>query len=80
MNTDRAVQNYSSSRILNFARVLSVCLAVGILLAPVLILFLVPMARGGMALTATAFLVLFAGSMSFLTNAKLEMVFIGTAT
>lgn len=80
MSTDKAVDYYSSSRIKSVVRVFSVCIAVGILLVPVYLLFLVPMARGVMAITASAFLVLFAGIMTFMTGAKLDFVFVGTAT
>ena len=79
-NGDEMARYYDKSSVSNLARVISVCLVVGILLAPVFLLFLVPMARGLMALTASAFLFLFAAVLSFMTDAKLEVIFIGTAT
>ena len=71
---------YSTRRLSNFASVLSVSTAVGILLVPVFLLFLVPMTRGMMALTASAFLLLFSVAMSFMTGAKVHEIFVGTAT
>ena len=80
MNQAPFADYYSKARLSNLARAFSVCLVVGILLAPVFILFLVPLARGFMALIAAAFLVLFAGMLTWMTESKLEVVFVGTAT
>ena len=61
-------------------KLLSVCIAVGVLMLPVYLLFLVQMDRGYMAVIITVFLVLFTALITFMTGAKLEKIFVGTAT
>ena len=76
---DQMGRYYDKPSVSNLARVISVCLVVGILLAPVLLLFLVPMARGLMVLTTSTFLIYFAAVLSFMTT-TFEVLFVGTAT
>ena len=56
-----------------------VSLAVGLLLIPVFILFLVPMSRALMAVTASICLIAFTVVISAVTGAKVQEVFFGTA-
>jgi hypothetical protein len=58
---------------------LCVSLAVGILLVPAYILFLVPMSKPMMTVTTTIFLLACSVILSIFTGAKVQEVFFGTA-
>ncbi|KAH6710668.1 hypothetical protein BKA61DRAFT_612157 [Leptodontidium sp. MPI-SDFR-AT-0119] len=77
---DRLVTYYSASRLKAFAGLLLVLTTVGILLAPVFLLFLIPMSRSLMAVTASIFIILFSVVVSVVTGAQVYEVFVSTAT
>ncbi|TVY83149.1 hypothetical protein LSUE1_G002655 [Lachnellula suecica] len=80
MTSDPRVNYYSDTRLSTTGMIPSVSLIVGILLIPEFVLFLVPMTRGAMAVTATSFIFLFAIMVSTIAQARLHEVFFGTAT
>ena len=73
------MHHYSSFRLAIFSKILLVSLAVGVLLAPVFLLFLVSMTRLEMAMTVFAFVLLFCVMMSITSDAKTQEVLMGTA-
>ncbi|CZR64641.1 uncharacterized protein PAC_14539 [Phialocephala subalpina] len=79
-DTENSVTYYSEGKMDHLRHAMSVSLAIIVLLAPVFLLFLVPMTRVKMVFTAAAFIVPFAMIMSYMTGAKDAEVFIGTAT
>ncbi|KAH7308779.1 hypothetical protein BKA65DRAFT_519887 [Rhexocercosporidium sp. MPI-PUGE-AT-0058] len=77
---EKRVTYYSATRFKAFAGMLLVLTTVGILLTPVFLLFLIPMSRSLMAVTASIFIVLFSVVMSVVTGAEVYKVFVSTAT
>lgn len=77
---DPNVNIYSSTRLSALGKVVGVSLAVALLLIPVFLLFLIPMTRGAMAVTALSFVFFFSLVVSTMTPAKIHEVFFGTAT
>lgn len=73
------VDYYSKDRLALFAILLQVCLVAVLFLVPVFLLFLVPMSRAVMAVTASTFLLAFTVTISLWTGAKVQEVFFGTA-
>lgn len=73
------MERYSSAKLSVFSKILLVSLAVGVLLIPIYLLFLVTMTRLDMALTVSAFMLLFCVVMCSTTDAKAQEVLIGTA-
>lgn len=71
---------YSASRLKFWGGLLLVLTTVGILLTPVFLLFLIPMSRSLMAVTASIFIVLFSVVVSVITGAQVYKVFVSTAT
>jgi uncharacterized membrane protein len=77
---DKQVKYYSDTRLNLLESVLVVSLAVGILLLPVYILFLIPMSRPMMSLTITSFILPFCMILIALSGkANQYQVFVGTA-
>ncbi|PVH80175.1 hypothetical protein DL98DRAFT_532376 [Cadophora sp. DSE1049] len=74
------VEYYSASLLKVWGGLLLVLTTVGILLIPVFLLFLVPMSRSLMAVTASIFIVLFSVVVSVVTGAQVYKVFVSTAT
>lgn len=60
-------------------RVVTVALAVGFLLTPVFLLFLVSMTRAGMVLVVFGFVLAFSITMSVVSGARTQDLLIGTA-
>jgi hypothetical protein len=60
-------------------KLLTLSFAVGILISPVFLLFLVPMKRESMAWMVFAFVVAFSVTLSVVTEAKVQEVLVGTA-
>jgi len=73
------IDHFKDKRIEIVVNTIAVCLAVALLLTPVLLLFLVSMSRGAMAATVVGFVLAFAVIMSVVTDAKAEQILIGTA-
>jgi hypothetical protein len=78
--SDPNVNYYSQARLSIIGKMLFVSLAVGLLLIPIFLLFLVTMSRGVMAMIALGFVFLFGLVVSTTTNAKVHEIFFGTAT
>jgi hypothetical protein len=78
-NTDPWVDHYAKGRLVVFVKLVTLSFAVGILLAPVLLLFLVPMKREAMAWMVFGFVLAFSVTLSAVTEAKVQEVLIGTA-
>ncbi|KAH7409599.1 hypothetical protein BKA64DRAFT_665364 [Cadophora sp. MPI-SDFR-AT-0126] len=76
---DPWVDHYAKSRLAILIKALAVALAVGMLLVPVLLLFLVSMSRQTMAGTVFGFVLAFSITMSIVTEAKVHEILIGTA-
>lgn len=74
-----AVDRYSSIKLSIVSKILLVSLAVGILLLPIYLLFLVSMTRWEMATTVSAFMLLFCSVICSTTDAKTLEVFMATA-
>jgi hypothetical protein len=77
---DQSVFYYSPSRLGGVVQVLMVSTVMGILLIPVYLLFLVPMSHLMMAITSTAFIILFAIIMTVVAEGRIYEIFVGTAT
>lgn len=77
---DPSLTFYSSSKLRGWAAFFLVLTTVGFLLTPVFLLFLVPMSRAMMAVTASIFIVLFSVLVSVVTGAQVYKVFVSTAT
>ncbi|KAH8799915.1 hypothetical protein F5882DRAFT_514544 [Hyaloscypha sp. PMI_1271] len=77
---DQSVSYYSPSRLRGVVQVLMVSTVMGILLIPVYLLFLVPMSHLMMAITSTAFIILFAIIMTVVAEGRIYEIFVGTAT
>lgn len=73
------VHMYSHQRLENITRTLTVIIAVGFLLTPVFILFLVAMSRAAMVLTVFAFVLAFSIMMSLVSGARTQDLLLGTA-
>lgn len=73
------VHMYSHSPLATLTRVFAVALAVGFLLIPVFILFLVAMSRAAMVLTVFAFVLAFSVMISVVSGARTQDLLIGTA-
>ncbi|PVH80177.1 hypothetical protein DL98DRAFT_588719 [Cadophora sp. DSE1049] len=73
------VDHYSKSRLALLAIVLQVLVVAVLFLVPVFILFLVPTNRAVMAVTASVFVLAFTVAISFMTGAKIQEIFFGTA-
>ncbi|KAK0110099.1 hypothetical protein ONS95_002755 [Cadophora gregata] len=78
--TDTQVTYYSATLLKIWGGLFLVLTTVGILLTPVFLLFLVPMSRSWMAVTASIFIVLFSIVVSVVTGAHVYNVFVSTAT
>ncbi len=76
---DKWVDHYSATRLEILANIFAVSVATGVLLVPVFLLYLIPMSRVMMALTASTFVVLFTVAVTTTTGAKVHEVFFGTA-
>ncbi|KAH7409597.1 hypothetical protein BKA64DRAFT_705362 [Cadophora sp. MPI-SDFR-AT-0126] len=74
------VEYYSASLLKIWGGILLVLTTVCILLAPVFLLFLIPMSRSLMVITASIFIVLFSAVVSVVTGAEVYKVFVSTAT
>lgn len=70
---------YSDNGLENMTRVVTVALAVGFLLTPVFLLFLVSMTRAGMVLVVFGFVLAFSITMSVVSGARTQDLLIGTA-
>lgn len=75
----KLVHHYSKTRLAFLAILLQVLVVAVLFLVPVFILFLVPTSRAVMAATATVFVLSFTVAISFMTRAKVQEVFFGTA-
>ncbi|KAK0110103.1 hypothetical protein ONS95_002759 [Cadophora gregata] len=73
------VHFYSKQRLALLSILLQVLVVAVLFLVPVFILFLVPTSRGVMAVTAAVFVLAFTVAISFMTGAKVQEVFFGTA-
>ncbi|KAH8597950.1 hypothetical protein B0O99DRAFT_684650 [Bisporella sp. PMI_857] len=76
---DPNVDYHSEARITAILKAVTVSLTVGTLLIPVLLLFLVDMAKQTMAWIVIGFVVAFSGTMTATTDAKTQELFVGTA-
>ena len=76
---DLRIHHFSNSRLAICANAITVFLAVGGLLVPVFLLFLVQMPRGVMASVALGFVLVFSVTMSVVTGARVQDVLVGTA-
>jgi hypothetical protein len=76
---DPFVTLYSEYWLKFASNTISLSLAAWSLLVPVYLLFLVPMARGTMAVVASIFVLVFVILMSALTDAKQQEIFMGAA-
>lgn len=77
--TNDLIHHFSEGRLAIYANAIAVFLAVGGLLVPVFLLFLVPMQRGLMACVALGFVLAFSVTMSVVTGARVQDVLVGTA-
>ena len=73
------MDHYAKGRLVVFVKLLALSFAIGILFAPVLLLFLVPMKREVMAWMVFGFVLAFSVTLSAVTEAKVQEVLIGTA-
>jgi hypothetical protein len=78
-SSDPNVEHFSIERLKIVANALTACLCVGMLLTPVMLLFLVSMSRQSMAWIVFAFVMAFCLSLGALTEARLQDTMIGTA-
>jgi hypothetical protein len=76
---DGRIHLFSGIRVTTFANTISVLLAVGWLLIPVFLLYLVPMHHGVMACVALGFILAFSATLSLFIGAGVQEVLIGTA-
>lgn len=76
---DAFMEHYSPERFNAIVRTISVVVATGILLVPVLLLFLVPMSKHLMAWLVFGFVLSFAMVLALLSEAKIHQVLVGTA-
>lgn len=77
---DDSVQNYSSQHLDSAVRSLITLLIITILMVPILLLFLVPMAKILMLVVVLVSLFVFAVSLSLFRDSKPQDMFFGTAT
>ena len=77
--TDQYVDHYAKHRLAIVIKTISVSLAVGMLLIPVILLFLVRMSRESMAWLVFGFVLAFSIVMSTITEARVQEILIGTA-
>jgi hypothetical protein len=77
--SDPYTTHYSQERLTKWAKVLTVSIAVGILLLPIFLLFLLQMSRPEMAAVVLVFVLTFAGMMSVVAGGTVLEVFVGTA-
>lgn len=73
------VHHYSKTRLTLLATVLQVLVVAVLFLVPVFILFLVPTNRAVMAVTASVFVLAFTIAICFMTGARVQEIFFGTA-
>lgn len=78
-SSDPSVRYLSKPRLDILSRVLVVFASVASILNPVFLLFLVPMARFAMVLTALAFVFTFSSTIIVATEARVQEVLIGSA-
>jgi len=78
--SDARVDYYSGARVAALRKALTVFITFTVLLVPVFVLFLVPMSRGNMAVTAAAAILPFSIIMSIVGGASDAEVFVGSAT
>ncbi|KAH6679131.1 hypothetical protein B0J14DRAFT_580100 [Halenospora varia] len=76
---NKYVIHYSTYHLKTFAKVVTVCISLAILLLPVMLLFLIPMSRASMAWLVFGFVMLFSMVVSSIADAKTHEVLIGTA-
>jgi uncharacterized membrane protein (DUF485 family) len=77
---DDTLQYYSSHRLDSAVRSFITLLIITILMAPVLLLFLIPMEKSLMAVVVLVSLFVFAISLSLFRDSKPQDMFFGTAT
>jgi hypothetical protein len=77
--TDPYVDHYAKGRLAIVIKVIAVSLAVGMLLIPVILLFLVPMSRESMSWLVVGFVLAFSIAMAAVTEARVQEILIGTA-
>ncbi|KAF7944263.1 hypothetical protein EAE96_010665 [Botrytis aclada] len=77
-STEKIVKFFSTSRIILFSKLLVVCIAVLILLIPVILFLTITMEAGWMAFATLAFVFLFGVMISLLTDAGTQEIFVGT--
>lgn len=66
-------------RLAKVAQIITVSLAVGFLMIPVFLLFLVSMSRAVMVVTVLAFVLVFSWMLTMISEARTQEVLIGTA-
>jgi hypothetical protein len=66
-------------RLAKVAQIVTVSLAVGFLMIPVFLLFLVSMSRAVMVVTVLAFVLVFSWMLTMISEARTQEVLIGTA-
>ncbi|KAF8850126.1 hypothetical protein BDZ45DRAFT_207642 [Acephala macrosclerotiorum] len=77
---DKQVQFFSSAKLALFAKFLTICVAITILLIPIFLLSLVEMSKVVTLIVVLIFVLTFATLMSLLTAAGPESIFVGTCT
>lgn len=80
MTSDTNVVYYSETQLSTLAGYLLITTAVGSLLVPVHLLFLIPMSRVLMSVTTSIFIVAFTMLLYKATGGNVYRVFVGTAT
>jgi cytochrome c-type biogenesis protein CcmH/NrfG len=76
---NEAIQYYSHNRIRVISKFATVVLAVIVLMAPVVTMFLYPMSKEWMAVISFLFALCFSTVVSIFTDAQRQEVFLGTA-
>lgn len=77
---DERVEYLSKERITTFAKLAIVFLAVSVLFIPVVLFLLTTMSRTWMSVVVLTFVFLFSIIMSLFTEARVQEIFVGTAT
>jgi hypothetical protein len=73
------VNPFDRTRLAKVAQIVTVSLAVGFLMIPVFLLFLVSMSRAVMVVTVLAFVLVFSWMLTMISEARTQEVLIGTA-
>ena len=76
---DPYVDHYSPGRLNILVKAITVSLAIGMLLIPVMLLFLLQMSRQSMAWLVFGFVMAFAVTLSVITQAKVQDILVGTS-